>query len=96
MAYLVGQIPRFSAVFTDANGAAVDPTSVFFAYKLEGGAATTLQYGIDLALVKDSAGHYHVDLDLSTAGDYFYRWYSTGTGKAAAEKTFEILASEVV
>ena len=97
MAYLEGQAIRFSASFTDIGGSAVDPGTVTFAYKDPAGAVTDLVYGTDAAVVRDSAGHYHVDLTaLTNAGEYWYRWHSTGNGQAAEERTFEIVESEVV
>lgn len=81
---------RISAIFYDANDAAADPAKVFCDYQIGTNAKLTLEYGKvgDEALVKDSTGHYHVDV--STVGKYGslrYRWYSTGDG-ATANQTF--------
>ena len=53
-------------------------------YKDPSGNTTSLTYGVDAALVKDSTGVYHVDVDADEVGWWHYRVYSTGTGQAAA------------
>jgi len=84
--YDKGDQVRVSAAFTNAVGTAIDPTTVRFKYKTPAsGTAVTLVYGVDGALVKDSTGNYHVDIDLDLAGVYRFRWESVGTGKAASE-----------
>lgn len=85
---------RVSVVFTDVNGASVDPTTVRVKWRAPGGAATTWTYGTDAEVVRDSAGNYHADLDTSTApGIWRYRWESTGAGQAAAESQFTVSSS---
>lgn len=86
--YDVGDLVRASGSFTNAAGTAVDPTAVFAKYKDPAAAVTTLTYGVDAALVRDSAGNYHVDINANLAGHWCYRFYSTGTGQAAEEGTF--------
>lgn len=93
--YDVGDLARLSAVFTDAAGAAIDPTVVKLAYQPPGGSVTTLTYGTD-PIIKDSAGHYHADLSVTASGAWYYRWYSTGTGQAAEEGVFEVRARAVI
>lgn len=92
--YDVGGLIRCSAVFTSIAGAAVDPTVVKFKYRTPSGTIATYTYGIDAALVKDSTGHYHVDVDATRDGMWFYRFESTGAGQAAEEHGFFIANSE--
>jgi hypothetical protein len=87
---------RVSAAFTNSAGTAVDPTEVYFEYKDPDGIETLLTYGTDAALVRDSAGNYHVDVDADTEGGWYYRWYSTGTGQTAAEGSFGVNGSQFV
>lgn len=86
--YDVGDLVRVAGVFTNAAGTAVDPTAVFAKYKDPGGTITTLVYLTDLALVRDSAGNYHVDINADEAGRWCYRFYATGTGQSAEEGEF--------
>jgi hypothetical protein len=94
--YDLGDLVRCSAPFTNTAGTAIDPTAVFFKAKdPEGTAVGPYTYGVDAALVKDSTGNYHVDLDASKPGTWYYRFYSTGTGQASAEGSFTVAPSNV-
>lgn len=93
MSYSVGDLIRISGTFTNAAGVATDPTAVFAKYKDPSGNVTTLTYPTDAALVKDSTGVYHVDINADEWGWWYYRFYSTGTGQAANESRFEIESS---
>lgn len=96
MSYHVGDLVRISATWTNAAGTAIDPTAVLAQYRDPGGTTTSLVYGVDAALVKDSTGNYHVDVDADEAGWWHYRFYSTGTGQAAAEpSSFYVEASSL-
>lgn len=85
MSYHVGDVVRVTGAWTNAAGVAIDPTGVLARYADPSGNVTTLTYGIDAALVKDSTGNYHVDIDADEAGVWFVRFYSTGTGQASSE-----------
>lgn len=82
--YDVGDEVRLSAVFMDIDGNDQDPTAVYLWYEDPSGNEVTLTYGVDVALVKDAVGQYHADIDVDEVGRWPYRWYSTGTGRAAA------------
>lgn len=88
--YQVGDLVRCSGEFTDQAGTVLDPTDVFFSVKNPAGTITTYEYGVDVALVKDSTGNYHVDVDANATGIWYYRFYSTGTGQTAAEGLFTV------
>lgn len=88
--YRKGALVRVTGTFKTNAGALLDPTAVRFAYQIDEGATTTLLYGTDTAVVRDSVGVYHFDIDAAASGSYFYRWYSTGTGQAAAEDHFYV------
>ena len=92
--YDVGALVRCSAAFTTLAGVAIDPTVVKFKYRTRDGTATTLTYGTDAALVKDSVGNYHVDVSVTASGDWLYRFESTGTGQTAGENMFLARESE--
>lgn len=89
--YPVGSLVRVSAAFTDASGAAVDPTTVTLQVKTPAGTVTSY---VDPDVVHDGVGLYHYDIDGSTVGNWEYRWSSTGTGQAAEESSFTIEHTE--
>jgi hypothetical protein len=85
--YVQGALVRVRGSFADSTGAAVDPNAVGLAYDVAGGAETVLAY--PAAIVKDSTGNYHYDIDTTPApGAYKYRWYSTGSGQASNRGLF--------
>ena len=92
-AYEYGTPVRCSNVFADDTGTAVDPTAVLFQFKTPALVTTLYTYGTDAELVRDSVGHYHVDLNGNAVGTWYYRFYSTGTGQTAAESYFVIMTS---
>lgn len=92
--YDKGDLVRLSGSFTDENGVAQDPSVVVCQYKDPSGNTTTYTYGEDDELVRDSAGNYHVDVDADEIGVWSYRFYSTGSGQAAAEQQFSVKRSE--
>lgn len=88
-AFDLGQLVRVSADFQNpSTGALVDPTTVKFDWRVGSGSITTYTY--PTTIVKDAVGQYHVDINASTAGTYYWRFYSTGTNQAADEGTFEV------
>jgi len=91
--YDKGDLVRCSASFTDAAGTAFDPANVFFALREPTGAKVTFQYGVDAELVRDSTGVYHIDINASAPGHWWYRFYSTGSGQAAGEGVFVVRRS---
>ena len=89
--YDIGDLVRITGTWTRrSDGSAVDPTAVFCAYKDPSDNLSTLEYGVDAALQKDGTGIYYVDISADESGTWYYRFYSTGTGQAAGEQTFEI------
>lgn len=92
----IGDLVRASAAFTDSAGTAIDPTAVYLKYVTPAGVTTTLTYGVDVALVRDSAGNYHADISATDDGDWHYRWYSTGSGQASEEHWFRVRPQVVV
>ena len=90
--YQVGDLVRVSASFTDASGNAVDPDTVYCDITAPDGTKTTYTYGTDAEVVRDSAGNYHLDVDVTAAGRWCYAWRSRGTGQAAGSGSFHAVA----
>lgn len=88
-----GAVVRIDAEFTDEAGAAVDPTTVRARYKAPTSAEVALDYGVDVRVVRDGVGLYHVDLEAAESGTWSYRWEGTGVAQAVAEARFKIETS---
>jgi hypothetical protein len=93
--YDIGDGQRISGEFRDISDQLVDPDVVQFQFKTPAGAITTYVYGTDDELVKDSAGHYHVDVKFASAGLHYYRWLVEGPD-GATEGAFKVIDSEFV
>ncbi len=91
--YDLGDLVRVSGAFTDSAGAAQDPNAVLFSFTDPSGNTSTYTYGVDVELVKDDTGDYHVDVDCDECGVFWWRWYSTGSGQAADEGRFYVQQS---
>ena len=86
---------RVSSEFT-ISGTDTDPSVVKCFYKDPNNVVTTLTYGVDNALVKDSTGKYHVDITTTIVGNWWYRFEATGAVVAANEAEFVISLSQIV
>lgn len=94
--YHLGAVVRASELFTYTTGVAVDPTEVYFQYQRPASAVVvTLHYGVDLNLIRDGVGQYHVDMNADTEGQWTYQFRSTGAGESCYEHSFYVVAGEV-
>src|SRR4051812_45273334 len=91
--YTRGELVRVSAAFANNAGTAGDPTTVTLKYPAPGATVTTVVYPA-AAIVKDSTGNYHAEIDTSTAaGIWRYRWEGTAPVQSAAEGQFTVIDS---
>ncbi len=90
--YAQGGQLRLRVTFTNAETLQpIDPGAVYLTVRTGAGAVTTYQYGVDADLIRQSAGKYYRDVDIDVAGQWHYRWHSTGAGKAADERPFDVI-----
>lgn len=90
--YDVGDTVRLQAVFTNSAGTQVDPSSVTLQYKqyrVDASSYTTLVYGVN-SITLAAAGSYYHDLNISSGGEWRYRWNGLGANAAAVEGTFQV------
>lgn len=90
--YDKGDLVRVTAAFTNAAGTATDPTTVVCKVRSPSG-ITTYTYGTDAELVKDSTGNYHLDINITADGQWWYRWEGTGAVQQAGEGSFTVARS---
>lgn len=88
--YPLGQSVHLSAVFTmpGCSPTFIDPDTVTLRVKPPALATQVYEYPADI--IKDDDGHYHLDVDASTSGTWFYRWEGTGLYQAVAERSFTV------
>lgn len=86
----LGDEVRIEGVFKNLDRIKVDPTTVTFKVKDPAGNVTTKVYGTDVEIVKDGLGTFHMDIAANLQGWWYYRIFSTGSGKAAAEGSFRV------
>lgn len=89
--YTYGERVRGTFTVSDFAGAPVDPTTVKF-YLLKSGdtVATEYTYGVDVEIVQDATGQYHIDLDTDVEGIWKYRWEGSGNVATAKEGKFYV------
>jgi hypothetical protein len=75
-----------TAVNFQVGGVDTDPTALTLIYTNASG-TSTLTYGVDVLIVKDSTGDFHADIPLTVAG--LWSGYWRGTGTAAGLDPFE-------
>ena len=95
MAYEKGDLGHFHNEFRDPHsGELVDPDSIVFKFETPTGSQTTLTNGVDAALTRSSQGRYLAIVNLNEAGEWRFRWETTGTYQGAKEFTRYVDASE--
>jgi len=85
-----GDLVRLTCAFTDAAGAAADPTAVAVTIKAPDDTVTTG------AATKSAVGSYYFDLSITQSGVYAYRFAGTGAVQAAAEGQLRVKPSFVL
>lgn len=77
----VGDLVRLSASFS-VSGSAVDPATVTLTVMDPSGNSDEYTYAAS-QITKVTTGSYRKDISADEAGDWHYRWESTGTGQAS-------------
>lgn len=84
----IGDTIKLVGTFTDDADVVQDPTAVFLTVLEPDGTSTSYEY--PATITKESTGVYYVEFDITQSGAHFYRFYSTGTGKAAGQRLFNV------
>jgi hypothetical protein len=91
--YYVGTEARLSATFRDSSGTLGDPSSVVVMVKDPAGSKTT--YTTATGVVRDSLGAFHLDITLTKAGSWVYKWKGSGGLNAASPDSALNVAASV-
>lgn len=89
--YKVGQTPRLTVTFADADGAPTDPSAIVFSMTEpdDDATVTPYTYGTDTELVRVDVGVYYVDWEVAYAGEHCYTFRGTGALKAFNSRQFD-------
>ena len=90
-----GDVRRLSTTITNILDVVGDPTTLVFAMNTPDGTVTTYTWQTDVALVKESAGVFHVDWPVTQVGTHRYSFVSTGVNAAYSEDSFIAVARRV-
>jgi hypothetical protein len=94
--YEIGQVAHLKATFKDGlTKALADPTTVTCKVKEPDDTVTTLVYGTDAALIKESTGVYYVDVSVDQEGMHWYAFEGDGVVESRSEKRFMVKESHV-
>lgn len=91
--YDIGDVVRITSQFAQ-SAVAIDPGTVTLRVLGPSGTVTNYSYAA-AEITKDATGSYHVDMPITVAGTYRYRWTSTGTGAASEEGFFQVRTRRV-
>jgi hypothetical protein len=83
--YALGKVVRVQGTFAQ-NSIAVDPTTVSVLLRRPDGIKRTYVYGTDAEVIRQATGIYYLEYPTVLAGQHWYRWSSTGNGRAPARK----------
>ena len=92
--YYKGNLIKVTATFKDSTGTVIDPTVVSAQVQTPAKVDTTYIYGVGGQIIRTGTGVYYININTTSSGDWYCRWYSTGAGQAAAEVHFFIYDSE--
>jgi hypothetical protein len=85
--YPLGNTIRVSSTFTNlVGGAFVDPTTVQCNIRDPTGKLQV--FTATNGVVKDTVGQYHLDINPSFVGIWYYKWYGTGANLASGDSKF--------
>jgi hypothetical protein len=87
--YDIGDTVRVTGTFTDATDSLRDPTAINLTIRSPNGRVTNITYAAG-QIIKSGTGVYYYDVDANEPGRWFYRFWSTGSYKAAGEESFLI------
>ena len=94
MTYYVGSKVRLSAAFKNISDVNTDPSTVEVRILKPGGNVDRYTYAAG-DVVRDGAGQYHIDIDITSDGTWWHRWEGKGTLIAAAEDSFNVAERKV-
>lgn len=92
--YPVGNLVRITAEFYISgtptwNGIPINPTALWVEVQ-KGSTKTQFVWGVDPEVIMLATGTFYMDVLTDQKGLYYYLFYSSGTGQAARQKSFQV------
>jgi hypothetical protein len=82
---LVGVVAHFSI-----SGVAINPTTVWVDVQKNNATRTQFLYGVNPEVTMLATGTFYMNVFADVKGLYYYVWYSSGTGQAAQQGSFQV------
>jgi hypothetical protein len=95
IAYDIGDAETITGTFT-IGSTPTDPDSVVLLLLSPDGVETTLTFGVDSGLIKQSIGVYQYVLSFTQAGRWWWKWIGTGAAAVASEGFYDVRVSQFV
>lgn len=98
--FSIGQSVTLRANFWNVNDELYDPETVVFKYRKPGATVSiTKTFGTDDEVKQDLTGKYHLDVNVDTAGTWFWESHSVETDPdepaAASQREFVVARPQV-
>ena len=93
--HYVGETITFSCRFRDRRtGSAIDPATVTLRLEAPNGAVADYSYG-GAEVVKQATGAYLADVELLSAGTWFWRWLCDNPAVGIAEGALKVIDGQI-
>lgn len=92
--YDIGDVAVLDAEWKDDTGAYADPSVVTLSVTLPDGTVLAYIFGVDVELICDEQGKYHVDLPITLPGFYQYHFSSENPVTPGVQSTLQAGADE--
>jgi len=87
--YIIGDLVRVYADFTDIDGTLTDPTEINLSILYPDGTEVIVTYAGG-EIIRSGVGMYYYDIDLTLAGIYKTYWWSEGPAQGAGHDVFHV------
>lgn len=88
--WTVGETAQLTLSVDSLQGVPSDPAALRLKIDPPLGIRIELIYGTDATIVRDSAGRFHADLELTMKGIWSYRWETNSPGTTAIEGSLTV------
>lgn len=93
--YDIGDMVRMTFKFSTAAGVPIDPSTMTVRLRVNAAAAVIYTYSVDVAVVKDSVGEYHLDYITLASGSHRYEGNGTGAATASEPGYFAVRVNAI-